>query len=65
MPYIVGRDPETHELMIGDSRTHGFFLRGPASEEQAIRNLVQAANERIHREGSVPPPSVVKEGSKP
>ena len=48
MPYIVGRDPETNEVMVGDRRTHGFFLRGPAMEETAIRNLVQAANEWVH-----------------
>jgi hypothetical protein len=44
MPYIVGQDPETDEIIVGDSRTHTFFLRGPSSAERTIRDLVQAAN---------------------
>ena len=51
MPYMVGRDPETNEIMVGDRRTHVFFLRGPANEERATRDLVQAANENLHRDG--------------
>ncbi len=48
MPYIVGRDPNTNEIIVGDHRRNVFFLRGSSDEEQAIRNLAQAANGRIH-----------------
>lgn len=51
MPYIVGKDPETGELLVGDRREQTFFLRGSATEERAIRDLVQLANEKHHRDG--------------
>jgi len=50
MPFVVGEDPETKEIIVGDTRRNVFFLRGPRSELNAIRDFVQAANERIHIE---------------
>lgn len=49
MPYIAGIDPETNEIIVGDSRRNVFFLRGPMMEEKAILDLLQAANERVHQ----------------
>ena len=52
MPYIVGQDPETNEILIGDRRNNMLFLRGPVLAETQIRDLVQAANQWCHeREG--------------
>jgi len=51
MPYIVGRDPETNEVIVGDSRSHVFFLRGPSSEEDSVIALVEAANMWAHKHG--------------
>ena len=48
MPYMIGQDPETNEIIVCDARTQVFFLRGPATETSAIRDLVQAANEHVH-----------------
>lgn len=45
MPYTVGEDPETGEFIVADIRTRTFFLRGPASEQARIFELVRAANE--------------------
>jgi len=48
MPYIVGQDPETNEILVGDRRNNTLFLRGPSSAETQIRDLVQAANQWCH-----------------
>ena len=48
MPYIVGKDAETGELLVGDKRSSSFFLRGQPECENEIRNLVQAANQWLH-----------------
>lgn len=48
MPYLVGLDPDTNEIIVGDRRTNEFFLRGARSSEREIRDLIQAANQRIH-----------------
>jgi len=50
MPYIVGKDPETGEVIIGDIRGHEFFLRGSSMAEEKIRQLVYAANMWNHIE---------------
>jgi len=50
MPFVVGEDTETQEIIVGDTRRNVFFLRGPMSEQNAIHEFVQAANERIHNE---------------
>jgi len=52
-PYILVRDPETDEVIVGDRRTNVFFLRGPANEESAIQNLIQAANKKIHQSEAI------------
>lgn len=44
MRYHIGIDPETDELMVGDSESHILFLRGPASEREAVVKLVGLAN---------------------
>lgn len=47
MRFTVGQDPETDEFLVGDTRTMHIILRGPASEWNSIRELVDAANDRI------------------
>lgn len=48
MPYVVALDPDTGELLVGDMNSSTFFLYGQPEDERAIRDLVQAANERMH-----------------
>ena len=64
MPYVIGQDPETGEILVGDTRQHEMFLRGPASAETQIRDLVQAANQWCHTQmqfepGGLRPPRIV------
>lgn len=47
MPYIIGRDPETNEILVGNRRDSDTFLRGSADSEAQIRDLVEAANRWI------------------
>ena len=44
MPYIIGRDPSTSEIIVGDVGDNTFFLRGGVDELERIRDLVSAAN---------------------
>lgn len=44
MRFTVGQDPETNEYLVGDTQTMHIILRGPASEWNSIRELVDAAN---------------------
>ena len=48
MPYIIGKDKVTGEILAGNSTSDQFFLRGPQSEEKTIRDLVQLANLHAH-----------------
>lgn len=52
MRFTLGQDPETNEYLVGDTRTMHIILRGPASEWNSIRELVDAANDTVLREKS-------------
>ena len=52
MRFTLGQDPETDEYVVGDTRTMHIILRGPASEWNSIRELVDAANSTFPREKS-------------
>lgn len=45
MRYQIGVDPETNELLIGETDARTIILRGPCSEEEDIKRLVRLANE--------------------
>jgi hypothetical protein len=52
MRFTLGQDPETNEYLVGDTQTMHIILRGPASEFESIRELVDAANSTFPREKS-------------
>jgi len=44
MHYMVGIDPDTNEIIVGDRRDNIIFLRGSADSAEMITRLVSAAN---------------------
>lgn len=49
MRFTLGQDPDTNEYVVGDTQTMTIILRGPASQFESIRELVDAANGQIEK----------------
>lgn len=47
MPYMVAK--KTDKIEVIDLRDDDFRLVGELTQEKEIRDLVQAANERVHQ----------------
>lgn len=50
MPWLIGKDPETNELLVVDNRSDSIFLRGSQDSYDLIVELVNYANRKYHSE---------------